>query len=243
MISPKSASNSQRLAADVCSAGFSILRCIIPEPARALVEGEVARLDERQLSRRGQMYAARNLLVTASSVRELAASAECRALVEPILGAGAFSVRAMLFDKVPGANWNLGWHQDQIIPVAERRDVDSFSGWSVKKGVSHVRPPAAVLERMLAMRIHIDDCGLSNGALCVIPGSHVRRLMSSEQIHQIVSTEPPVACEARRGDVLVMRPLLLNSTSPATSPRHRRVIHIEFAADPLPGGLEWAKWS
>jgi hypothetical protein len=36
-----------------------------------------------------------------------------------------------------------------------------------------------------------------------------------------------------------MRPLLLHASSPAADPRHRRVIHLEFAAEPLPGGLEW----
>jgi hypothetical protein len=26
---------------------------------------------------------------------------------------------------------------------------------------------------------------------------------------------------------------------PATTPAHRRVVHLELAADPLPGGLTW----
>ena len=36
-----------------------------------------------------------------------------------------------------------------------------------------------------------------------------------------------------------MRPLLLHASSASQSPRHRRVIHLEYAADPLPGGLVW----
>jgi hypothetical protein len=36
-----------------------------------------------------------------------------------------------------------------------------------------------------------------------------------------------------------MRPLLLHASSPAQRPGHRRVIHLEFAAGELPGGLEW----
>ncbi len=32
-------------------------------------------------------------------------------------------VRAILFDKTPGANWNLGYHQDRALALSERRDV------------------------------------------------------------------------------------------------------------------------
>lgn len=46
-------------------------------------------------------------------------------------------------------------------------------------------------------------------------------------------------CIAERGDVLAMRPLLLHASSPAASPQHRRVVHIEYAAAELPGDLEW----
>jgi hypothetical protein len=38
-----------------------------------------------------------------------------------------------------------------------------------------------------------------------------------------------------------MRPLLLHASTVANSPRHRRVIHLEFAADELPDGLAWAE--
>src|SRR5262252_6578816 len=40
-----------------------------------------------------------------------------------IIGASCRPVRALLFDKTPGSNWALAWHQDRTIVVAERRDV------------------------------------------------------------------------------------------------------------------------
>jgi hypothetical protein len=40
--------------------------------------------------------------------------------------------------------------------------------------------------------------------------------------------------------VLLMRPLLLHASSPAIMPQHRRVVHLEYAAEDLPGGLQWA---
>jgi ectoine hydroxylase-related dioxygenase (phytanoyl-CoA dioxygenase family) len=172
----------------------------------------------------------------------MAGSPEIRSLVETILGVAAVPVRALMFDKVPGANWNLGWHQDVVIPVAHRKETPGFSGWSVKRGVPHVRPPASVLERMLALRIHLDDCGPDNGPLRVIPGSHRFGLLDSSGIRRLIANCKPVVCEAHRGSVLAMRPLLLHASSPAASPTHRRVIHLEFAADTLPGGLEWPNW-
>jgi hypothetical protein len=47
------------------------------------------------------------------------------------------------------------------------------------------------------------------------------------------------AIEVKRGGVLAMRPLVLHSSSAAQTPRHRRVIHIEYSATVLPEGLEW----
>ena len=47
---------------------------------------------------------------------------------------------------------------------------------------------------------------------------------------------------ARRGDVLLMRPLVAHSSgrSHPDTPRHRRIIHLEFAAAAeLPDGYEW----
>ena len=36
-----------------------------------------------------------------------------------------------------------------------------------------------------------------------------------------------------------MRPMLLHASASGTGPGHRRVIHLEYAAEQLPGGLEW----
>jgi hypothetical protein len=42
-----------------------------------------------------------------------------------------------------------------------------------------------------------------------------------------------------RGGTLLVRPLLLHASAPAIHPGHRRVVHLEFAANLLPGGLVW----
>jgi ectoine hydroxylase-related dioxygenase (phytanoyl-CoA dioxygenase family) len=187
----------------------------------------------------GDAYAIRNLLQLVPAARALAQSREARSVIEPVLGSGAFAVRGILFDKTEGANWKVGWHQDLMIAVREKREKPQFSGWSVKAGVAHVHPPASVLEGMLALRVHLDPCGPENGPLKVVPGSHASGKLDAGAIREWRRRVDPVACQVDRGGALLMRPLLLHASSPAVAPGHRRVIHLEFAAEPLPGGLEW----
>ena len=186
-----------------------------------------------------RVYALRNLLSLVPAVRDLSDSPEVRALVEPVLGPGARAVRGLLFDKTPGANWKVAWHQDLSIAVRRRRDVPGFGPWSVKAGVPHVQPPVGVLHNMLTVRLHLDDCGPDNGPLQVLPGSHADGVLSPRQVEGWRQRVLPVACHVPEGAAVLIRPLLLHASSPATLPRHRRVVHLEYAAGALPGGLEW----
>ena len=161
------------------------------------------------------------------------------ALVRPVLGPRAFVVRGLLFDKTPEANWPVPWHQDLTIAVKARSDAPKYGPWTRKGGVPHVGPPIDVLEGMLTLRIHLDDCDASRGPLRVLPGTHARGRLDAEETRRWLDRVPPVACPVPRGGVLVMRPLILHSSSPAEVPRHRRVVHLEYAADRLSGNVEW----
>ena len=90
---------------------------------------------------------------------------------------------------------------------------------------------------MLTLRIHLDPCGEENGPLRVIPGSHRAGKLDPEAIAGCAELGSEVPCPADVGDVLMMRPLLLHASSPAVVPGHRRVVHLEFAAEDLPAGL------
>jgi ectoine hydroxylase-related dioxygenase (phytanoyl-CoA dioxygenase family) len=190
--------------------------------------------------RRGDgTYAIRNLLEGVPAVQNLAASKPIRSLVEYILGPGAFAVRGLLFDKTPEANWKVAWHQDLSIAVKRRRGIPGFGPWSVKAGVHHVQPWGGVLEQMIAVRLHLDDCGDANGPLQVLPGSHWSGKLSGREIQSWRERTPAFPCTVDRGGLVLMRPLLLHASSVAETPGHRRVIHLEYAGHPLPGGLEW----
>jgi Phytanoyl-CoA dioxygenase (PhyH) len=191
--------------------------------------------------REGDVYGIRNLLSAVPEVRQLAERSPIRAWVEPVLGPGAFAVRGLLFDKPAHANWTVPWHQDLTIAVRERIEVPGFGAWSVKSGVVHVQPPIALLERMLAVRLHLDDCGEANGPLRLLPGSHRDSRLGSDAIRQWRERVDAVPCLVPRGGIVLMRPLLLHASSPARCPAHRRVIHLEFAAESLPGDLQWAR--
>lgn len=184
----------------------------------------------------------RHLLRDVAEVRALAASPAMRAVAEAALGPGARAVRGILFDKTPGANWKVVWHQDLTIAVRERREVPGFGPWTEKEGVPHVQPPADPLSRMVAVRLHLDDCTESNGPVRVIPGSHREGRLAPEQVDAWRSAGTEVVCTVPRGGILAFHSLLLHASSPALRPAHRRVIHIEYAAAAwarLPGGLEW----
>jgi ectoine hydroxylase-related dioxygenase (phytanoyl-CoA dioxygenase family) len=189
--------------------------------------------------RNGSTFAMRNLLRDHQIVRQLADSTAIRALIDPVLGTNAIAVRGILFDKTPGANWKVPWHQDLSIAVTKRAEIAGYGPWSIKAGVPHVQPPVAVLEKMLTVRLHLDDCGVENGPLLVIPGSHAHGILSGGQVADFRQRNDPVACTTKRGGVVLMRPLLLHASHTATSPEHRRVIHLEYAAFNLPSPLGW----
>jgi hypothetical protein len=148
-------------------------------------------------------------------------------------------VRAIYFNKSPETNWLVSWHQDLTLALRARADVTGFGPWSIKDGIPHVRPPVALLERMLAVRLHLDDTDESNGALRVLLGSHCLGLLSQPQIEQFRAERSEFVCTAAAGDVLLMRPLILHASSRSTSSRPRRVLHIEYAGFTLPPGLDW----
>lgn len=187
----------------------------------------------------GTEHGRRNVLADFEEVRALAHSRHLRLLVESVLGPAAFAVRGLFFDKTPKSNWMVDWHQDRTIAVRERRQVPGFDLWTTKAGVPHVQPPCALMERMLAVRIHLDKTDESNGALRVIAGSHRGGFITEDAIGDWVKTSEPISCCVPRGGALLMRPLLLHASARSVDSGHRRVIHLEFAAEQLPAGLDW----
>lgn len=199
--------------------------------------------DEAVRERHGRMFAVRNLSVLLPEVNRFAGSEAVKALVRGVLKTDSpVLVRSILFDKQSESNWRVPWHQDTTIAVRERIDAAGFGPWSVKAGVVHVRPPVAVLDSMVTLRLHLDDTDESNGALEVVPGSHRHGLLEADELRSHVESNSSRLCTARAGDALLMKPLVLHASSKSTDPfRRRRVIHLEFAGVDLPAGLAWCE--
>ncbi len=236
---PTNAAGANRYAADFHRDGYAVFNEVLSIDEVEDLSAAVSALPAGEAIRRKRgVYGVRNLLEVCPRVRQLATEPHIRRFVTPVLGEGAFAVRAIFFDKVPDANWALGWHQDSVISVAARHDMPGFVAWSQKAGVWQAQPPAEVLARMLAVRVHLDDCGEHNGPLRVIPGSH-RHGWLDDEIVGWKQRGPIVTCTVSSGGVITMCPLTLHASSASQSASHRRVIHIEYANADLPGGLDW----
>ena len=228
-------------AEQVFDQGFAILSGLIDNAAAIELAAAVNRASAAHgtLRRDDAVYGMRDLLRSVPEIRILAGSAALLGPVEAILGPGAFAARGLWFDKTPGANWGVPWHQDLTIAVRERVETPGFGPWTVKAGIHHVRPPVAVLEGMITVRVHLDDCGAGRGPLRVVPGSHRAGRLDVAATRDWLAQDSAVDCLVDRGGAVLMRPMLLHSSSAAVEPVQRRVIHLEYAAGPLPGGLCW----
>jgi hypothetical protein len=207
--------------------GFTLCR-------RALDAGQLAVLANLAPA----AHAARNLLWERPELRPALEYLGIDRLASEARGQGAFPVNVLFLDKTAEANWKVPGHQDLMVPVERETDEPGFTGWTTKHGVVHVEPPAELLEKLVIVRIHLDDCPASNGALAVVPGSHRRGKLGDAELIEF-SLESFTPCEAAAGDVLLMKPLLVHRSSPAEAPGHRRVLQVVYATDDPGKRVRW----
>jgi len=169
----------------------------------------------------------------------LASTGEMGRYAASVLGAGCQPVRAILFDKTPETNWVVNWHQDRTIAVKQRIAVAGFETWSVKNGMAHVEPPFELLSGMVTLRLHFDPVPTNNAPLLIAPGSHKLGRVAEDNIREVVRRCGTVACLAEPGDIWLYASPILHASEIAAAPTHRRVLHVDFSAGQLPGGLEW----
>jgi hypothetical protein len=150
-------------------------------------------------------------------------------------------VQCTLFIKATDRNWLVSPHQDLSIPVAERVNSSEFTGWSEKEGEVFVQPPITVLQQILAVRLHLDDCDKRNGALRVVPGSHRLGRLTAREVIKARDERGEVSVSVARGGVMLMRPLLIHASSKAVDGRPRRVLHFVFGPKNLPEEIRWPR--
>ena len=162
-----------------------------------------------------------------------------KTVLTPLLGDKYFVVKSIYFDKPQASNWYVSYHQDLTISVDQKLSLNGFDLWTVKQNQFAVQPPIEILQNVVTVRIHLDDTDENNGALKVIPKSHLKGIYRPETIDW--ATEHEVSCNVSKGGIMLMKPLLLHSSGRTTNNRQRRVIHIEFSNQELPTELSWAE--
>jgi ectoine hydroxylase-related dioxygenase (phytanoyl-CoA dioxygenase family) len=152
-------------------------------------------------------------------------------IAQSILGDNAFPFKATLFDKSPDTNWLITWHQDTALPLREKHETAGWGPWSTKEGICYAHAPASALEKVVALRLHLDDSTNDNGPLRVVPGTHRKGVLSDQEVEAIVSNATPINCLVSKGGVILMRPLIIHASSKSQSNVPRRVLHIEYAIE------------
>lgn len=168
-------------------------------------------------------------LMSHHRIRALAEDPRMVAIASAALNAAATPFRATLFEKSTDANWLIPWHQDTALPFEHRFEAPGWGPWSTKSGILHAHAPAWALSRVIALRVHLDRSTTENGPLRAIAASHLWGVLSDDQVHEYVASHSVDECVSPQGGVLVMRPLLIHSSSKARSIAPRRVLHFEYA--------------
>lgn len=147
-------------------------------------------------------------------------------------------IKSIFFDKPPNANWIVNWHQDLTINLRNKKEVKGYKNWRSTKGRVIVQAPREFLEKIITIRIHLDDCTEENGALRIIEGSHKEGII---EIKDWIKEKEGIEkiCEVSKGGIVLMKPLVLHSSRRTENMMNRRVIHIELLDEELPKGLEW----
>ena len=204
--------------------GFAVLPGVFSHESLNCLLREIDELAPRR-SPAGGRHAMR-----LAPVAELARRKEMIELVLPVLGPDAFPFRATLFDKSPGANWLVVWHQDTALPLRSHLEIDGWGPWSMKEGIYYAHAPTSALSQVVALRVSLDDSTIENGPLRVLPRTHMRGVLSDDSVHEVATRVAPVDCVVPKGGILMMRPLLIHASSKSHSETPRRVLHIEYAA-------------
>ncbi|MGN7823157.1 phytanoyl-CoA dioxygenase family protein [Chitinophaga sp. 22536] len=221
--------------------GYTVLEDIFSgEEVQAILQ-QVAAADTSQtvFRKTADLFAIRQFLQSVPGVRSTIFTPALQRIIHTLFGEDYVPVKSIYFDKPGQSNWFVAWHQDLTVSVSERLPVEGFGPWTVKQGQYAVQPPLSLLENIYTIRLHLDDTDAQNGALKVIPGTHLQGIVRPDSIS--LQATPEVSCNVKSGGIMIMRPLLMHASSRSTSGASRRVVHMEFCNSGLPGGLMWSE--
>jgi len=204
------------------SSGFSIIEnVLLPEECGEICNSLLRGADEKRAGMRSLMHH--------PVVIEVANDDRLSRIAQEFIGKGAIPFRATLFQKTGRANWLVPWHQDTALPLEKKFHSNEWGPWSIKEGILYAHAPAWALERVIALRIHLDPSTAENGPLRVIPATHESGVLNDYEVIQYAREHGHVNCLVGIGGVIAMRPLLIHASSKINVDLPRRVLHIEYA--------------
>lgn len=221
--------------------GFSIIDNIYTteEVDKILQQIDQTNSEKETFRKSGDLFAIRQFLKEVPAALDTIINEKLKSILTLLLGDNYFVVKSIYFDKPKASNWYVSYHQDLTISVDKKVSLDGFGFWTLKQNQFAVQPPLEILQNVVTVRIHLDDTNENNGALKVIPKSHLKGIYRPENIDWTIENE--VTCNVSKGGIMLMKPLLLHSSGRTTDNRQRRVIHIEFSNQELPAELHWAE--
>lgn len=187
------------------------------------------------------IFSIRKLLKIIPELKDIILNEKLLAILMMNFNSDSFISKAIYFDKPQKSNWFVPYHQDMSISVNKRADLEGFSNWTVKKGYYGVQPPLSVLKNTVTVRIHLDKTTKENGALKVVPKSHLNGIIHNNVYKNYIKND--IFCEVNKGGIMLMKPLLLHASERTSNNKKRRVLHIEFNTTRLPEELEWYEYS
>ena len=218
------------------TSGFVMCSGAVAEPALVRLLHACTPTTETHQSRHpsGATYGIRGLLWSTLNLRAELDDSGVSAIARSAIGHTAFPIDAIFFDKQADANWSVPGHQDRLMPV----DPESAIPKTIRRGIAYAEPSPRTLSELVALRVHFDPVGSDGGALEVVAGSHRRGVLRPEAIRETPLREYR-PCAAARGDVLLLRPLLLHRSGRLAGTAHRRVLHVVYATEQPPDGPRW----
>lgn len=226
---------------EISREGFTVIENVFTNSA---VESIIETINHENISRQtsrktNDLFAIRQFLKEVPETMSLIFTDKLNNIIKELFGEKYLVVKSIYFDKPARSNWFVAYHQDLTISVDKKIKIEGFDHWSEKQNQFAVQPPLHFLEQGFTIRIHLDNTDEHNGALRVIPGSHLKGIYRSETIDWNIEKE--VICNVPVGGIMIMRPLILHASSRTTNDQKRRVIHIEFNNQLLPEPLQWSE--
>ena len=143
------------------------------------------------------------------------------------------AIQCTLFKKSTNKNWLVPLHQDLSIAVRHQFSDPQFTGWSHKQNMLFVQPPTQYMQQLVAVRLLLDDCQHGHGPLKVFTGTHQYVRINESTLPQLRDQKREQEYTLSKGEAVMMRPLIVHSSSKAIQTNGRRVLHFLYA----PGDL------